>query len=41
VPGLGEWRAWRRKRRHYERNRSLRRRWRINRHAAAGGFVIR
>jgi acetyltransferase-like isoleucine patch superfamily enzyme len=41
VAGLGEWRAWRRKRRHYERNRSLRRRWRINRHAAAGGFFIR
>jgi acetyltransferase-like isoleucine patch superfamily enzyme len=41
VPGLGEWRAWRRKRRWYERNHALRRRWRINRHAAAGGFFIR
>jgi acetyltransferase-like isoleucine patch superfamily enzyme len=41
VPDLGEWRAWWRKRRWYERNRGLRRRWRINRHAAAGGFFIR
>ena len=29
------------KRRWYERNRRLRRRWRINRHAARGGFFIR
>ena len=35
------WRLWWRKRRWYERNRRLRRRWRINRHAAAGGFFIR
>jgi acetyltransferase-like isoleucine patch superfamily enzyme len=35
------WRLWWRKRRWYERNRRLRRRWRINRHAARGGFFIR
>ena len=35
------WRAWRKKRRWYERNRGLRRRWRMNRHAAHGGFFIR
>ncbi|MGZ5308416.1 MAG: acyltransferase [Solirubrobacterales bacterium] len=38
---LSDWRAWWRKRRWYERNRRLRRRWRINRHAARGGFFIR
>jgi acetyltransferase-like isoleucine patch superfamily enzyme len=35
------WRLWWLKRRWYERNRRLRRRWRINRHAARGGFYIR
>ncbi len=38
---LAQWRAWWRKRRWYERNRRLRRRWRLNRHAAEGGFFIR
>jgi acetyltransferase-like isoleucine patch superfamily enzyme len=36
-----DWRTWWVKRRWYERNRRLRRRWRINRHAARGGFYIR
>jgi acetyltransferase-like isoleucine patch superfamily enzyme len=36
-----QWRTWWIKRRWYERNRRLRRRWRINRHAARGGFYIR
>ena len=36
-----DWRTWWRKRRWYERNRRLRRRWRMNRHAAEGGFFIR
>ena len=35
------WRTWWRKRRHYERNRRLLRRWRINRHAARDGFFVR
>jgi acetyltransferase-like isoleucine patch superfamily enzyme len=35
------WRLWWLKRRWYERNRTLRRRWRINRHAARGGFYVR
>lgn len=35
------WRLWWAKRRWYERNRRLRRRWRLNRHAARGGFYIR
>jgi acetyltransferase-like isoleucine patch superfamily enzyme len=35
------WRTWWIKRHWYERNRSWRRRWRINRHAARGGFFIR
>ena len=35
------WRLWWEKRRWYERNRRLSRRWRINRHAARGGFFIR
>jgi acetyltransferase-like isoleucine patch superfamily enzyme len=39
--GLAEWKTWWVKRRWYERNRRVRRRWRINRHAAAGGFFIR
>ena len=38
---LKGWRLWWLKRRWYERNRSLRRRWRINRHAARGGFYVR
>jgi acetyltransferase-like isoleucine patch superfamily enzyme len=38
---LAAWRNWWIKRRWYERNRRLRRRWRINRHAARGGFFIR
>lgn len=35
------WRTWRRKRRWYDRNRRLRAVWRVNRHAARGGFYIR
>src|SRR4051794_21642595 len=35
------WRLWWAKRRWYERNRRLARRWRLNRHAARGGFFIR
>jgi acetyltransferase-like isoleucine patch superfamily enzyme len=35
------WRVWWAKRRWYERNHRLRRRWRINRHAARGGFFVR
>jgi acetyltransferase-like isoleucine patch superfamily enzyme len=38
---LRGWRVWWRKRRWYERNRRLLRRWRINRHAARGGFFVR
>jgi acetyltransferase-like isoleucine patch superfamily enzyme len=38
---FAHWRTWWIKRRWYERNRRLRRRWRINRHAARGGFFIR
>jgi acetyltransferase-like isoleucine patch superfamily enzyme len=38
---LSQWRTWWAKRRWYERNRRLRRRWRLNRHAAEGGFFIR
>jgi acetyltransferase-like isoleucine patch superfamily enzyme len=38
---LEAWRTWRTKRRWYERNRRWRRRWRINRHAARGGFFVR
>jgi acetyltransferase-like isoleucine patch superfamily enzyme len=41
VTNPGDWRAWLRKRRWYERNHGLRRRWRINRHAARGAFFIR
>jgi acetyltransferase-like isoleucine patch superfamily enzyme len=41
VSGQRGWRAWLTKRRWYERNHRLRRRWRINRHAARGGFFIR
>jgi acetyltransferase-like isoleucine patch superfamily enzyme len=35
------WRIWWAKRRWYERNRRLSRRWRLARHAARGGFFIR
>jgi acetyltransferase-like isoleucine patch superfamily enzyme len=35
------WRLWWLKRRWYERNATLRRRFRINRHAARGGFYVR
>ena len=35
------WRLWWAKRRWYERNHRLLRRWRINRHAARGGFFVR
>ena len=35
------WRLWRLKRRWYERNRRLRRRWRINRHMARAGAFVR
>jgi acetyltransferase-like isoleucine patch superfamily enzyme len=38
---LAAWRSWWMKRRWYERNATLRRRWRINRHAARGGFYVR
>jgi acetyltransferase-like isoleucine patch superfamily enzyme len=41
VGELAAWRTWWRKRRWYERNRRLARRWRINRHAARGGFYVR
>ncbi len=41
MTSLQQWRAWRQKRRTYERNRRPRRRWRINRHAAEGGYFIR
>jgi len=39
--GQRGWRIWWAKRRWYERNRRLWRRWRLNRHAARGGFFIR
>src|ERR1700755_3657833 len=35
------WRLWGAKRRWYERNHRRLRRWRINRHAARGGFFVR
>jgi acetyltransferase-like isoleucine patch superfamily enzyme len=35
------WRLWWAKRRWYERNRRLSRRWRLNRHAARGDFFVR
>ena len=38
---LRGWRLWWAKRRWYERNRRRLRRWRIDRHAARGGFFIR
>lgn len=39
--GQGGWRVWWAKRRWYERNRRLARRWRVARHAARGGFFVR
>jgi len=41
VPSPEQWRLWREKRRWYERNRTPRRRRRLDRHAAEGGFFIR
>jgi acetyltransferase-like isoleucine patch superfamily enzyme len=41
MADLAAWRSWWMKRRWYERNATLRRRWRINRHAAHGGFYVR
>jgi acetyltransferase-like isoleucine patch superfamily enzyme len=41
VSELSGWRLWWVKRRWYERNRRLRRRWRINRHMARSGAFIR
>lgn len=38
---LGGWRLWWAKRRWYERNHRRLRRWRLDRHAARGGFFIR
>ena len=35
------WRTWWAKRRWYERNRRLARRWRVARHAAQGGFYVK
>ena len=41
MSDLRDWRTWRAKRRWYERNNRLGRRFRLNRHAARGGFFIR
>jgi acetyltransferase-like isoleucine patch superfamily enzyme len=41
VAGLRGWRLWWAKRRWYERNHRRLRRWRIDRHAARGGFFVR
>jgi acetyltransferase-like isoleucine patch superfamily enzyme len=41
VAELSGWRLWWAKRRWYERNHRRLRRWRIDRHAARGGFFIR
>jgi acetyltransferase-like isoleucine patch superfamily enzyme len=41
VAGQRGWRTWWAKRRWYERNRRPLRRWRLNRHAAHGGFFVR
>ena len=41
MASLGQWRTWWVKRRWYERNSRFRRRLRLNRHAAEGGFFIR
>jgi len=40
-PDSRAWRTWWTKRRWYERNRRAGRRWRINAHAARGGFFVR
>ncbi len=39
--GQKGWKIWWAKRRWYERNRRLGRRWRLARHAARGGFFVR
>ena len=41
VPPQRGWRMWLTKRRWFERTHRLRNRWRINRHAARGGFYVR
>lgn len=41
MPSREEWKIWLAKRRWYERNARLKRRWRLARHAAAGGFYVR
>jgi acetyltransferase-like isoleucine patch superfamily enzyme len=41
MADLASWRTWWIKQRWYERNRRLRRRWRINSHMAAAGAFIR
>jgi len=41
MSGQRGWRAWWAKRRWYERNRRSLRRWRIDCHAARGGFFVR
>ena len=41
MSDLRDWRTWQAKRRWYERNNRLGRRFRLNRHAARGGFFIR
>lgn len=41
MPDYAEWKLWWQKRRFYERNHQLRRRWRINRHMAASKAFIR
>jgi acetyltransferase-like isoleucine patch superfamily enzyme len=41
VANASGWRLWWLKRRWYERNATMRRRIRINRHAARGGFYVR
>jgi acetyltransferase-like isoleucine patch superfamily enzyme len=41
VSNPSGWRLWWLKRRWYERNRRLRRRWRINRHMARAGAFVR
>jgi acetyltransferase-like isoleucine patch superfamily enzyme len=41
VAALAGWRVWWAKRRWYERNHRRLRRWRIDRHAARGGFYVR
>jgi acetyltransferase-like isoleucine patch superfamily enzyme len=41
VPSRDEWKIWLAKRRWYERNWALRRRYRLARHAAAGRFYVR